>query len=135
MTQYRSCPYGPFELGRSYDLEYRARAEYRTQLIDRDLSSGAISLAWRLYFPPGASGTTFVVNAVGTKLSEDGGTAGATGLVVFNVTIPTNKGTGTVIVEVVAIDSGVPDASTPSGFREVPLDAPTQTSLVSAPIA
>lgn len=133
MSHYRESMYGPFELGRSYELEYRARVDHREALLDRDLSDDAIEIWWRMYFPPGGAGTTFVVSVEGTKLAEDGGDPGATGLWEVLVKIPTDKGVGTVIVETVAVDTGVPDASTPSNFREVPLDVPTQTSIVGAP--
>ena len=56
MSHYQESPYGPFERGKTYELEYRARAHHRDALVDRDLSEVALEIRWRLYRPPAGVG-------------------------------------------------------------------------------
>ena len=130
MTQVRESPYGPFERGKTYELEYRARALHRGALVDRDLSDDALNVRWRLYRPPAGAGVTPLVDEVAEKLVEGSSAAGATGLWRAIVKIPVEAPLGSVIVEAVVVDSGVPDADTLSGFREALLDDPARTALV-----
>lgn len=135
MSHYRRTEYGPFERGRTYELEYRSRVDHRGVIVDRDLSAAALQIRWRMWRPPATSPASFVLDVVATKISESGGTAGATGLWKAIVAIPKDAPLGTVIVETVLVDTGVADADAPSGKREVPLDAPAQTAIVAAPTA
>jgi hypothetical protein len=130
MSQISESPYGPFERGKTYELEYRARAIHRGSLVNRDLSDEALEIRWRLYRPPAGAGVVPLVDEDGEKLVEGSSAAGATGLWRAIVKIPVDAPLGSVLVEAVVVDTGVPDDDTLSEFREVLLDDPARTAVV-----
>lgn len=130
---YRRSEYGPFEVGKTYELEYRARVEYRGELVNRDLSDEAIEIHVRLYRLPLEAPATFVVDVTAEKLVEEGSAAGETGLFLARLRVPKTEAPGSVVLEVVLIDTGVADTSTKSAKREIALADPARTAIISGP--
>jgi len=118
----RSETYAEFQANRVKRVRVQALERVDGVLAGRDFSAAKWEIRFRAY--QGAAkttGQTFVVNEAMTKVVGKS-SAGDTGKAELSVLFAA-AAVGAVTCEVVAVDTLEPDTPTPSGFREVVLEA------------
>jgi hypothetical protein len=118
----RSENYDTFHAARVKRVRIQAVERVDGILSGRDFSAAKWELRFRAYLAPKATGQTFLVNEVLTKLPgklTDGDTGKAEAAITFAA-----AAVGPVVCEIVAIDTAVADPATPSGRREYEIDSP-----------
>ncbi len=125
----RSECYHTFHAARATRVRIEALERLDGKLTPRDFSDAKWQLRFRAYVAAAATGQTFVLNVAMTKLAGDEDD-GDTGRAEVLVTFP-HSAVGDVVCEVVAIDTSVVNAETPSGKVEHRIDAPW-TAVVRA---
>lgn len=127
----RSEHYADFEAGRVRPVRTQAMETVGGRTRGRDFSASKWQIRLRAYRTAVATGQTFLLDVVKTKVVGTA-SAGDTGISTVDVLFLAAH-VGDAYIEEVAVDTDTVDATTPSGKREYALDRPWPVTIRQAP--